>query len=285
MSATAQKQQQQAGTELLELWSVTELLKAVGASRPIVEWHCEQTALAALESRPVIDAMLKTDTLAEVVKWIKGKRWSVSERHKIRGTVVHHAAEALALGRDPGVIDAEYQPYVDQLARWLDTWQPVFELSEAPVFNRSEGYAGTLDGIMALTDALGERRRLIFDYKTTPKGPEAKSRPPYSEVSLQLSAYAHAEEVDLVRAAEASRDEDEWKRRYYTYDPTRTYEPMPKVDGGICIVVSPVDCFAQYVSVGDVPYHSFLHARDFVFWNEKLWRNAFGQKLVAKAAT
>src|SRR5215831_9539028 len=235
------------GTSTVELWSVTELLKAVGAGRPLVEWHCEQTALASIEERDVIDMMLKRDSQEEVVKWIKGRRWAVSERHKIRGTTVHKAAEAIALGNDPGEIAPEYQPYVDQLARWLDTYQPTFLLSEAPVFNVGEGYAGTLDGIMALTDATGVERHLLFDYKTTPKGPEAKSRHPYSEVSLQLAAYAHATEIDLLRAAEASRDEDEWKRRYYTYDPTHAYEPMPHVDGGICIVISPVDCFAQYV--------------------------------------
>lgn len=282
MTAIEQQQTTTPGVELVKLWSVTELLKAgLGTSRPLVEWNCEQTAIAALESREVIDAMLKSKPYAEVVKWIKGERWNVSERAKIRGTIIHHAAEAIALGNDPGTIEPQYEPYVEQLGRWLKTWQPEFLLAEAPVYNLTHGYAGTLDGIMALTNAIGGRERLLFDYKTTPKGPEAKSRPPYSDVSLQLAAYAHAELVDLRKNAD--RREDQFKQRWYMYDPTLAYEPMPPVDGALCIVVSPFDCFAVRVSIGDVPWRAFLHVRATAEWQERQWRNAFGVSFSARA--
>lgn len=278
MTAVEQPQQQAAGTELLKLWSVTELLKAgLGTSYPLVEWNCKQTAIAALESRDVIDAMLKTKPQEEIVKWLKSERWNVSERHKIRGTIVHHAAEAIALGNDPGIIEPQYQPYVEQLRRWFITWEPEFVLAEAPVYNVTHGYAGTLDGIMKL-----DGESVLFDYKTTPKGPEAKSRPPYSDVALQLSAYAHATQVDVSRNADADRVEDRFKR-WYMYDPTRSYEPMPHVDRALCVVISPVDCYAQYVSIGEIPWQTFLHVRQTAEWQEKLWRNAFGVKFVAKA--
>lgn len=265
-------------TELVKLWSVTELIKAaVGTGYPLVEWHCEQTAMVGLDQREVIDAMLRTKPRDEVVHWIKEERRNGIRRAQIRGTIVHHHAEAIALGNDPGTIEAEYQPYVDQLLRWFKSWEPEFLLAEAPVYNLTHGYAGTCDGIMLLG---GER--LVFDYKTTPKGPEAKSRPPYSDVALQLAAYAHAEKVGL--SVNADRREDNPRRqRWYFYDPTQPYEEMPPVDGALCIVVSPVDCFAQRVSIKDVPWQAFLHARELAEWQEKRWRPAFGVKFGARA--
>jgi hypothetical protein len=190
---------------------------------------------------------------------------------------VHRAAEAIALGAPTPLITPELQheiePYVEQLVRWLKTWEPHFVLAEAPVYNLTYRYAGTCDGIFELGG-----RTYLFDYKTTPKGPDAKSRPPYPETSLQLAAYAHAETVGVL-AQQRYTDKQE---RYYLVDPTIEQKPMPKIDGALAIIVSPFDCFAVPVSVGEIPWASFRHALELAKWNEQLARQAFGPALLAR---
>jgi len=256
------------------LWGVTTLLNmALGAGPGLVYWHCEQTATICLDRRSTIDTM-KRD---EAIKWAVDKRWEATERAKARGTEVHRAAEAIALGAPTPLIDsalaAEIKPYVDQLVRWLETWKPVFVMAEAPVYNLTFRYAGTCDGIFEIAG-----RTFMFDYKTTPKGPDAKSRPPYSETALQLAAYAHAEQVGVL----SQQRYTDRQQRYYIYDETIEHEPMPKVDGALAIVVSPFDCIAVPVSIGEIPWASFRHALEVAKWNESGYRQAFGAQLIAK---
>ena len=259
------------------LWGVTTLLNmALGAGPGLVYWHCEQTATICLDRRSTLDTM-KRD---EAIKWAVDKRWEATERAKARGTEVHRAAEAIALGAPTPLIEPdmarEIAPYVEQLVRWLKTYQPTFVMAEAPIYNLTHGYAGTCDGIFEIGG-----QRYIFDYKTTEKGPDARSRPPYSNASLQMSAYAHAEQVGLLadrRFAEQQKD------RWYIYDPAVEHQPMPPVDKALCIVVSPVDCFAQHVAIGEIPFQSFLHAKALAEWNRDLFKQAFGTTWVAKAS-
>jgi hypothetical protein len=275
---SAAEQQTVSGTEQERLWSVTTLLNmALGSGPGLVYWHCEQTATICIDRRSTLETMERT----EAIKWAVDKRWEATERAKARGTEVHRAAEAIALGAPTPLISpelkAEIEPYVQQLVRWLETWKPKFVLAEAPVYNVTYRYAGTCDGVFEI-----DGRRYLFDYKTTPKGPDARSRPPYSETALQLAAYAHAEEVGVL----SQQRYTDRRERYYLYDRTMEHEPMPKVDGAFCIVVSPFDCFAVPVSIGDVPWGTFRHALEVAKWNESGYRDAFGASLIAaKEAT
>lgn len=253
----------------LRLWSVTTLLKkGLQANDPIVNWHCEQTATAAVEARETVNSMLRDRGPEATVKWLVSERWNVSERHKIRGTLIHKYAEAYALGTTPEPLPEQLAPYGEQLVRWWARWQPQFLQAEAPVYHVRRAYAGTLDGI-ATFPAFPERT-FVIDYKTTPKGPEAKSRPPYPEVALQLCAYARAERVGLLADRQYT---DRWER-YYVFDPAKPTEPMPPVTDALCIVVSPFDCYAVPVSIGSKVWRTFLHVQALAEWHERGWRPA-----------
>jgi hypothetical protein len=282
MSTT--KQEALAGTELVELWSVTNALdKGLGVGEAIVQWACEQTAIAAIDKRRTWEPMLEDSGRDETIQWLKRQRWTATKRAKQRGTEVHRVAEALALGRPTPIIDAEVakeiEPYVEQLVRWLELYRPAFVMAEAPVYNLELGYAGTCDGIFDIEG----RGRFIFDYKTNSKGPEARSRPPYSNASLQLAAYAHAEQVGLLADRRYSEKGDRW----YVYDHAAEHAPMPKVDAGLCVVVTPYDCYAVPVSIGEIPWRSFQHALALASWNaakssteQALYVNAFGPQWI-----
>lgn len=260
------------GTGLERLWSVTTLLKmGLGASPPIVDWNCTQTAIAAVDRRSTLEAMLREGTREDAIKWLVAERWNVMERHMVRGNDVHRAAEAMALGVEP-VITPGTEAYVEQLARWIRKWQPEFLMAEAPVYNVTHRYAGTLDGVMRVP-ALGDRR-FVYDYKTTPKGPDARSRPPYSDVALQLCAYAHAERVGVL----ADQRYDGRSQRYYLFDSLAEHEPMPEVDGALAIIVTPFDCFAVPVSIGPNVWTAWLHVIAVAAWQDRGWRPAFSKR-------
>jgi hypothetical protein len=255
MSAAQEAQQGIESVAALRLWSVTTLLKdGLGTGEGLVRWGRGQVAEIALDKRATIDAMIADSGREAAVKWLVGQSYEWVDRARVRGTDVHKAAEAMALGLEPPELAPEQRavirPYVEQLARWFDKWQPTFLLAEAPVYNVSRAYAGTCDGVMEL-----QGRRLIFDYKTTEKGPDANSRPPWPEVALQLCAYSRAEMVGLI----SEQRYDGRSRRYYLFDPTSHHEPMPEVDGALAIVISPYDCFAQPTRIDDEVWEAFLH--------------------------
>jgi hypothetical protein len=276
MSASAEQLDVQ-GLELERLWSVTTLLDmALGAGRGLQDYIARETATAAVDKRATLDAMLKEGTRDEAIKFLMDARWASIDRARARGDEVHRAAEAIALGAEPITMRDEIKPYVEQLVRWLKTWRPKFVLAEAPVYNLTYRYAGTCDGIFEI-----DGRSYLFDYKTTPKDPadpKTRSRPPYSETALQIAAYVHAEEVGVL-SEQRYTDKQE---RYYLYDETVEHAPMPKVDGALAIIVSPFDCFAVPVSIGEVPWATFRHALEIAKWQQSLYRQAFGPQLIAR---
>jgi hypothetical protein len=125
---------------------------------------------------------------------------------------------------------------------------------EAPVYNATEGYAGTTDGILKL-----EGRPFLFDYKTTEHPPTKESRPPYGEVALQLCAYAHATEVGVL-----SEQRYSGYRRYYLYDPTAKHEVLPEADTdwALAIIVSPYDCRAVPTRIDEPVWQAFLNVKE-----------------------
>jgi hypothetical protein len=281
MSAPAEVQTSFEGAEPLRLWSVTTLIDdGLGKGPGLINWLVRLIAETAVDKRKTVEVMLEESGRDATIKWLVDQRWAKSEKAKVRGTDVHKVAEAMALGYAPPEVSPEQRlvikPYVEQLARWLDKWQPTYLLAEAPVYNVTRAYAGTCDGVMEL-----QGRRLIFDYKTTEHPPDGeKSRPPWPEVALQLCAYSRAEMVGLI----SEQRYDGRSKRYYLFDPTSQHEPMPEVDGAICIVVSPYDCFAQPVRIDDEVFRAFLHVQACARWQVETSRDVFrGGVLDARA--
>lgn len=261
-------------SETLKLWSVTTLIKlGLGTSDALINWAVNTTAEYAIENRDVIGPLADRDRAA-AVKLLKDARWATSGKAAARGTDLHKAAEQIALGLTPEVED-HILPYVDQYRRFLTTFSPEFLMSEAPVYSPTYGYAGTCDGIMRL-----DGRPVIFDIKTTDKHPDGgKSRPPYAEVALQLAAYARAEQVGVMSEMRYASG-----KRYYVYDPGAQHEPMPTVDGAVCIVVSPYDYMVVPVRIDDDVWRHFRHVMESARWQVVTSRNVFGPPITASTS-
>lgn len=251
------------------LWSVTSLLKlGMGTSDALVNWAVKTTGLYALENANALSGLDQDAALDAVVR----ARYRTSGRAMSRGTDIHKAAEALALGAPMELTD-EAKPYVDQYQLFLEEHQPEFLMAEAPVYNPSRFYAGTCDGIM-LIDA----QRVVFDLKTTDKGPSSgKSRPPYPEVALQLAAYRRAEFVGALAEQRYSGG-----KRYYLFDPEGEHQPMPETDGAVCIVVSPEDYLVVPVRTDDEVFRCFIAARECARFNVDVSKRVFGPPITKR---
>lgn len=243
-------------TDTINLWSATTLIKtALGTSTPLVEWNVRTACETAFDKHRTLTAFVEDGDREGAIKWLKDSRFQRSGAAAARGTDVHQAAEQLALGAVPDVAP-EIEPYVEQYRRFLEDFEPEFLLAEAPVYNLTRGYAGTLDAVARI-----DGRTVVCDVKTTPHGPDAKtdagrpkSRPPYPEVALQLTLYRNAELVGLL----ADRREINY-RRYYAFDPDSHTEPMPATEGGVCVVVSPEDYLVVPVDTSERIWKACLH--------------------------
>lgn len=258
-------------SEPIRLWSVTTLIKlGLGTSDALVNWAVRTTAEYAVDQQPAWAPLAKADRDA-AVKVLTDARWATTKKAAARGTDLHKAAEQLALGVTPDVAD-DVLPYLEQYQRFLSDHEPEFLMAEAPVYNPEAGYAGTLDGVIRIGG-----RAVVCDIKTTAHAPDSgKSRPPFSEVALQLTAYRRARKVGLLSEMRYAAG-----KRYYVYDPEGQHEPMPETDGAVCIVVSPFDYMLVPVRTDDETWRHFRHVMECARWQVATSRNVFGPPITA----
>lgn len=262
------------------LYSVTTLIgEAMGSGDALVGWAAKVVAERAYDQHGILEAYVKSGERADGLKWLKEARWQKTKRAQYRGKQLHTAAEALALGQPVVGIEEIHMPWVAQYQKFLDEHTPEFLMAEAPVYNLSQRYAGTLDGVVKLRSTLGDLN-ILFDVKTTDTGPNditdsgyPKARHPFPSVALQCVAYSRAEFVGL---DPARRNDGKRGRRYYEFDELTRVEPMMEVDGAICLVVSPVDYEIRTIAIDDEVWQSFLHVREVARYNLQISKRVIG---------
>ena len=177
-----------------KFWSVTTIVNG-GLPKPVlVNWAKKYVATYAVENIGKLNALLDPGDTGYVdtegaIGWLKESPYRDRDRRGALGTLVHDAAEAYILGKPFPDWTPEMRPRMEQFVKFLEEWQPDYMdgMVEAPVYNRAERYACTLDGICHLPPQ-GDRahsRRVLIDYKT--------GKGIYPEASLQLVAYRRAE--------------------------------------------------------------------------------------------
>lgn len=253
-----------------KLYSVTTLL-GQGIPKPALQrWAAREVATYAVNERPAWEALAERDPDA-AIDLLKNAPYRRTDKAATRGTDVHKVLEALALGIEPKTDDVT-EPYAKQIRNFYSDHKPEVELAEATVYNLEYGYAGTLDAIVRFP-RIADGLRVILDMKTTDKGPDARSRPPYPEVALQTCAYARSEFVGLSKG----RMEYSNSRRYYLFDQEKdAHELMPRVEQAFVLVVSPEDYRLIPVRIDDEVWRSFLNAREVARWMLSTSRNVFG---------
>jgi hypothetical protein len=270
----------------LRLWSVTTILGVLDKPA-LLYWAAEQTAKAAVTMAKTLPARVAEDGAENVVKYLRDARFrrapdALSDAEF--GTAMHGVAENYALTGIPPKITAEtFKGDVDaavkcfeQLDRWLQRFQPAYIATEVTVFSPTYGIAGTTDGFFTIDGV-----RLIFDYKYSKKSFDAQGKPTglYPEVALQLAAYRHAEMAAVWRP----RRFESFRRRYYALSTNEQgmAVPVPTVDGGLGIKVTPEHCTAYPVQCGADVYEAFLFCLEVARFQFEKSKSVIGDALVA----
>lgn len=157
--------------------SVTNVLKIVDKSGPLIGWAKRETAASAVRNLDALIAMRSEGGPDAAINWLKTIPDYQRDRAADRGSQVHAIAEAIVRGHPPAEIPEELGAYVAAYHGFLKEWEPRWIAVEQMVFSLKHNYAGTFD---AFAEIAGER--WLLDIKT--------STGTYPETGLQLAAYA-----------------------------------------------------------------------------------------------
>lgn len=244
-------------------WSVTTIIGG-GVPKPaLLPWGIKSVAEGAVTKRDTLRAMLndcKTpeacadghfcEACDQTVRWLKSVPYTKRDRAADLGTLIHAWIEAHRLGKPMPVCPPDVIPYLRAFERFLADFNPVYEATEASVYNRTQRYAGTLDAIVTLQLPLAAApARFILDAKS--------GKGVYPEVGLQLAAYRYAEFIGLPDGGEA---------------------PMPAVDGALALHLAPLRYRLIEVRADEDVFRSFLFAREVFRWQEETAKTVLGQE-------
>lgn len=216
--------------------SVTTILSG-GIPKPALKsWGERLVAECAVEQR---SAWADLEP-AEAVSWLRGAPWRQTTRAAAQGSDIHAWAERWALHERVEVAELPeaQRPYAEAFADFCRDWTPEWEMTEASVYNRRWGYAGTLDALMRVRGVEG---LALVDIKT--------GKGVFGETALQLAAYRHAEFVGLCDGSEVLMPEVAWCAVLHLTP--AGYELLP--------VVADDDIFATFLYAAEV--RAFLEGR------------------------
>jgi hypothetical protein len=223
-------------------WSVTTIRDGgIPQSWALKQWAPKFVANYAIEHRETLN-VLAADDPAAAVEWLRNSPWRERDAKMELGSHMHAAIEAHVLGKPypkpPDPVAAKLRGF----HKFLEDFQPVFEATEASVYNRTEHYAGTLDYIVGMLGGA-----YILDAKS--------GKRIYPETAVQLAAYRRAEFIGLPDGSEA---------------------PMPETDGAFGLFLD--DDYYELVPVdtGDRVFNTFLYAREMFRWQEELSKQVLG---------
>jgi hypothetical protein len=170
-----------------------------------------------------------TEDREDSINWVKKLPYRPKTKAAKLGTLVHRAAEHYMLGKPQVLLPPEAEPYMASFRQFIEDRKPELVVSEAPLFNKTRLYAGTLDAILKI-----EGEDILVDYKT---GVVA------AEVGLQLSAYRFAEYA-------------------YLKAPDGTLHDMPEVERSFVLRLQPDGYEWLPVETSQRVYDAFLFARE-----------------------
>ena len=201
----------------------------------LATWQAKEVALAAVDLAQTHPGLV-VQKPKEAEKWLKAAADRKSKAAAELGDLVHNTVEALAAGQEPTTeLTAKAKLYVKSYHKFVADYQPEFLHLESTCYgtvptSRGElGYAGTADFIARI-----DGKNYICDWKT--------GRSIHTEAALQACALAHATEIVDI-------------------DETRL-EPMPQIDGGLIVHLTPNGYFLYPANIGDEPWETFGRLRD-----------------------
>jgi hypothetical protein len=257
-------------------WSVTTIIGQLDKPA-LLYWSAEEAAKCAVSVARSLPARIEEEGPEAVVKWLRDARFRPPKGQRSAadlGSAVHDACEEYAFTGQRPEVDDEVRPFLEQFDRWAQVWQPEYLAAEAAVYNRTYGYAGTLDAI-----AVVDGQKVLLDYKTSRKSIDGQGKPtgPYPEAALQLAAYRYSELLATWRARRFER----YRRRYYLLSASEIElgHPMPALDGGVVLHLTPEHATLHALRCDEEVFESFLYAIEIARWQIEMSKHVVGSPL------
>ena len=224
-------------------------------------WAAGMVAELAVDSLDFIKQMAQRDRDG-AVQYLKGAATRYTKTRATVGSQAHDLFERMIRGQHVGRVHPDMVPYQRHFAEYLDAVQPELVRAEDVAWSDAHEYAGSFDGILRLRldengkpDPHGEPALVMADWKT--------SKATYPDVSLQMSAYAHAD---------------------FIVDPLGNREPMPAFDGAVVLHITdeqaafkPVRIAAENGQPDVFPF--FLHLRQVFEWVNGVSKTVLGDPI------
>lgn len=141
-------------------------------------WSAKSVAEYVMDNPEGVEA-LRSMGRDPAVAALKQIPWQKRDEAAVRGTDVHALAEQIIHGQAVEVPE-HLAGHVEGYARWLDAFAAEPIVTEVPVANRANWYAGKPDAVVRMAGEVW-----LLDWKT--------SSGVYGETALQTAAYARAE--------------------------------------------------------------------------------------------
>lgn len=257
-------------------WSVTTIIGCL--DKPALQyWAAEMAAKEAVRIAGSLKTRVEEDGEEATIKHLRDARFRKNKDERTAtelGTAVHAACEEYALTGVRPVVDDEVRPFLERFDEWVQVFQPSYQAVEMAVYNPTYGYAGTCDAFLTIDGV-----RMIADYKSSRKSVDSQGKQsgPYPEIALQLAAYRHAE----LAAVFPARRFERFRRRYYLLsDAERELsEPVPEVDSGLGIYITPEHCTAYPIKCDQEVFESFLYVIEAARWANEMSKHVIGSPL------
>lgn len=192
--------------EMENVVSVTTV-KGGGIPAPALPyWYAKMVAERAVDHVEKISDWVENEEYGEAINFLKAAPNAARDTKADMGTIVHMALEAYVSGVDnEESLDEALESRNKRLTakqikhahgyyraglQFAQDWQPNVRYTEAAVFSRKHGYAGTADMIGTISiPSEGDDLPAILDYKT--------GKAVYNEMALQLVAYARGDFIGM----------------------------------------------------------------------------------------
>ena len=251
----------------------------------LVGWAARETAKEAVRVASSLPQWVERRGAERTEAWLADARFRSpadgSMTSASLGRMVHDEIKQFVLtGQRRSIADVEAAAMVDTFVAWSTAFQPEHVAAGTTVYSLRHGYAGQLDGIMDLGD-----KRYLIDYQVSRTDRDAKGRPtmPYPETALSLAALRHASHIAVWRARINGM---KWDASRYLISAEENAQalPMLKVDGALCLWITPERCEAYPVKTDVAALNVFLRVMEAWIWRTEQAAEGIGAPLVLEEA-
>jgi hypothetical protein len=232
-------------------------------AKPFLQfWSAKMAAELAVDSIDYLKEMAERDRDGAVT-FVKGAAQRYTKTRAEIGSQAHDLFERMIRGETIGRVPPDLEPYRRHFAEFLEAINPELVSAEDVMWSDQHAYAGSSDAILRVWlfddntpdpthGKYGHSKPiiLIVDWKT--------SKDIHAEVALQLSAYANADR--LVK-------------------PDGSSEPMPEIEGGAVLHVTPDGWSFRPVEIGADVFETFLALRRVFTWDREISKRVIGKPI------